>query len=60
MTKEDTRSIQDALRYLLGYFSEKIRYEIYNPARCENKERCLTICNEICRLIDVLEEEEQN
>ena len=57
MTKEDNRSIQDALRYLLGHFNDKIRYEIYNPARCETKERCLEVCNELIRLIDLLEEE---
>lgn len=57
MTNEDIRSIQGALRYLLGYFSDKIRYEIYNPARCENKVRCQELCNELIRLIDLLEKE---
>lgn len=57
MTKEDNRSIQDALRHLLGYFSDKIRYEIYNPARCETKERCQEVFNELIRLIDLLEED---
>lgn len=51
MTKEDIRSIQGALRYLLGYFSE------YNPARCETKEICLEVCNELMRLIYLLEKE---
>ena len=58
MTIEDKRAIQDALRYLLSYFSEKVRFEIYNPARCETKERCLEVCNELIRLIDLLEWEE--
>lgn len=57
MTKEDICSIQFALRYLLGHFSDKIRYGIYNPARCEDKKRCQEVCNELIRLIDLLEKE---
>lgn len=57
MAKDDICSIQDALRYLLGHFNDKIRYEIYNPARCETKERCQEVCNELIRLIDLLEKE---
>lgn len=55
MNKEDIRFIQWALRVLLGYFDNKIRYEIYNPARCETKEMCQEVCTELIRLIELLE-----
>lgn len=57
MTKDDICFIQDALRYLLGYFNAKIRYGIYNSIRCETKEMCQELCNELSRLIDLLEKE---
>lgn len=58
MNKEDIRSVQRALLFLLGYFNDKVRYEIYNPARCENKERCQEVCTELIRLIELLEKGE--
>lgn len=57
MTKDDIRFIISALRYLLGHFNDKIQYEIYNPARCENEERCREICANLCRIITELEKE---
>lgn len=57
MNKEDIRIIQWALRFLLGYFNDKIRYKIYNPARCETEERCREVCTELIRLIELLEKE---
>lgn len=53
MNKEDINAIQWALRFLLGYFNNKIRYEIYTPARCDTKEAC----TELIRLIELLEKE---
>lgn len=55
MTKDDIRFIISALRYLLGHFNDKIQYKIYNPARCENEERCREICVDLCRIIAELE-----
>lgn len=57
MNKEDIRFIQWALRVLLGYFDNKIRYEIYNPASCETKEMCQEVCTELIRLIELLKKE---
>ena len=60
MNKEDIRSIQSALRFLLGFLNDKIRYGIYNPARCETKELCQEVCTELIRLIELLEKENEN
>ena len=40
-----------------GYFDNKIRYEIYNPASCETKEMCQEVCTELIRLIELLKKE---